>query len=290
MGQPWQALLWLGFGVAATIGFNWVFMFGHLGVPAMGLAGAGVGTFLGRVVMFAGLACHSGRPEICWREGFQLYWLKKALALGVPSACQWVLEAGVFTVVAVLMGLLGKEQQAAHQVAISLSVLAFMVPVGISQGVSIRVAEAYGAGNLPRMRRVAAGALLFALLFMGVYALVVVVFNEAIPRLYLSVDSSPETSVFAAQFILVAAAFALCDGLQVVAGGALRGMSDVKFILVAAFVCYWGVSLPVGALLAWWVGLGGLGLWIGLACGICTAAVVLNYRLWRKLGKRRCYA
>ncbi|MDR2513024.1 MAG: MATE family efflux transporter [Puniceicoccales bacterium] len=291
VGEPWQPLLWLCIGVAATIVFNWIFMFGHLGAPEMGLAGAGVGTFLGRVVMFVGLACHPGRPEIRWRDGFHLGWLKDVLVLGVPSAFQWALEAGVFTVVAVLMGLFGKEQQAAHQVAISLASLAFMVPVGISQGTSIRMAECYGARNLPKMRQIAAGALLFSLLFMGVYVLLVVVFNEAIPRLYLSGDlSSPETAAFAAQFILVAAAFALCDGLQVVAVGALRGMSDVKFILVAAFGCYWGVSLPVGVLLAWWLGWGGLGLWIGLACGICAAAVVLNFRLWWKLGKGCCYA
>ncbi|MDR2862661.1 MAG: MATE family efflux transporter [Puniceicoccales bacterium] len=283
VAQPWIALLWLCIGIVFNVLFNLVFMFGNLGAPALGLTGAGLGTLLARCVMFAGLAWHPGGQSPHWREGIQFKWLKASLVLGVPSAIQWVLEAGIFASAAVLMGHFSKEQQAAHQVAVSLSSLAFMIPLGISQGTSIRVGEAFGARDPVAMRRIAAGSLLFAAAFMGFYALIVIVFQDWIPLLYLSDDTNPGTVVFAGQFILIAAAFALCDGLQVVASGALRGMSDVNFTSISSFVCYWLVSVPIGLLLAYWGGLEGRGVWMGLACGILSAAVVLNCRLWLKI-------
>jgi MATE family multidrug resistance protein len=290
VGRPWAALCWMSAGVALNVVFNFVFMFGWLGGPRMGLAGAGLATLLARTVMLAGLAAHPGGQTPRWREGFQGKWLAETLKLGVPSAFQWTFETGVFAVAVVLMGRFGKEQQAAHQVAVSLANLAFMIPVGMSQAASIRVGEAFGAHSLAAMRRIAAGVLLFAAGFMGIYALGVSVFRSAVVRLFLTGDVSPTTAVFAERFVLIAAAFALCDGLQVVASGALRGMSDVRFTSVSAFVCYWLVSLPVGAFLAFRAGMEGNGIWVGLACAIFAAALVLNTRLWWKLGRGRVFA
>jgi MATE family multidrug resistance protein len=284
VAEPWVALLWLVVGLVFNAAFNWVFMFGRFGAPEMGLAGAGLGTLLARCVSLAGLALHPGGGSPRWRDGAQLAWFKRSLALGFPSAIQWALEVGVFAGAAVIMGWFGTQQQAAHQVAVSLASLAFMIPAGISQATSIRVGEAFGARNLVAMRRIAAGALLFAVAFMGIYAAGVVVLRREIPMLYLDVkNSAPATALFATQFILVAAAFALCDGLQVVASGALRGVSDVKFASLSSFICYWVVSVPAALGLAYWARLEGMGIWVGLAGGIFAAAVVLNARLWWRL-------
>jgi MATE family multidrug resistance protein len=231
-----------------------------------------------------GLALHPGGQNPHLRDGIQLHWLRASLVLGGPCALQWALEVGVFSLAAVVMGFFGEQQQAAHQVAVSLASLAFMIPAGISQGTSIRVGEAFGARNPVAMRNIAAGALLFSVAFMGLYALAVVIFREQIPLIFLSAkDVSPATVAFAAKFILIAAAFALCDGLQVVASGALRGMSDVKFASLSSFICYWLVSTPIALPLAFFIGWQGSGIWTGLACGIFAAAVVLNSRLWWKL-------
>ena len=286
VSKPWVALLWMGAGVASNIALNWVFMFGNFGVPAMGLAGAGLGTLLGRTISLVGISLHPGRQNPHWRDGIQLRWIRASLSLGGPSALQWVLEVGVFSGAAVVMGFFGEQQQAAHQVAVCLANLAFMIPAGLSQGTSIRVGEAFGAKDPAAMRNIAAGALLFSMAFMGLYALAVVIFRDQIPLLFLSgKDASQETASFATQFVLVAAAFALFDGLQVVASGALRGMSDVKFASLSSFICYWLVSTPVALPLAYFAGLQGVGIWTGLACGIAAAAVVLNSRLWWKLHK-----
>jgi MATE family multidrug resistance protein len=288
VSKPWVALRWVGAGVVFNLAFNWLFMFGNWGAPEMGLAGAGLGTLLGRSLSLLGLALSPGGQSPRWRDGIQLHWLRASLALGGPSALQWVLEVGVFSGAAVIMGFFGEQQQAAHQVAVCLANLAFMIPAGISQGTSIRVGEAFGARNPAAMRNIAAGALLFSMVFMGLYAIGVVIFREQIPLLFLGAkEVTPQTAVFATQFVLVAAAFALFDGLQVVASGALRGMSDVKFASLSSFICYWLVSAPIALPLAYFAGLRGVGIWIGLACGIAAAAFVLNSRLWWKLRKEQ---
>ncbi|MDR1498433.1 MAG: MATE family efflux transporter [Puniceicoccales bacterium] len=289
IGRPWAALCWMSAGVVINVVLNFVFMFGWLGGPKMGLAGAGLATLVARSVTLVGLAVHPGGQMPRWRDGFQCKWLMDILKLGIPSAFQWTFETGVFAVAVVLIGRFGKEQQAAHQVAVSLANLAFMIPVGVSQAASIRVGEAFGARSIEAMRRIVAGVLLFAVVFMGSYALVVSTFRGRVVRLFLTGETSAMTAGFAENFVLIVAAFALFDGLQVVASGALRGMSDVRFTSISAFVCYWIISLPVGAFLAFQVGMEGIGIWVGLACAIFAAAFVLNVRLWWKLGRGRVF-
>ncbi len=288
-GHPWISLLWLSIGIVVNIVLNWVLIQGKWGAPEMGLAGAGLATVLARVVMLVGLAWHPGGQSPEWRNGLQVFWLKASLGLGFPSALQWTFEAGVFALAPVLIGLFGKEQQAAHQVAISLASLAFMIPLGISQGASIRVGEAFGARNRGAMEKISVGALLFGTGFMLLYATTVVGLRDRIPWFFLDQAGGADilqTVHYASQYIMVAAVFALGDGLQVVASGALRGMSDVRFTSVAAFVCYWLVSMPAGLALAYWGGQEGLGIWMGMAVGIFAAAVVLNGRLAWKLRRR----
>jgi MATE family multidrug resistance protein len=283
VNQAWVALMWNGGGVALNLFFNWLFMFGHFGCPEMGLAGAGLGTLLSRLVMLAGIVAHPGGSVLRLYLGVSVQWLGKMFRLGAPSAVQWVLEAGIFAVAPVLIGRFGETQLAAHQVALSLATFAFMVPLGLSQAASIRTGEAFGTGNLSAMRRISGGAILTGMAFMAVYGAVVILFREQIPSLFLNAAAAPETAVFAKQFVLVAAAFALFDGIQVVASGALRGMNDVRFASVSALLCYWGVALATGLPLAYGCGLEGLGIWAGLACGIFAAAVTLGWRLAWKL-------
>lgn len=290
--QPWVALLWLGAGVVVNVIVNYVLMFGHFGAPALGLAGAGWGTVAARVVSLTGLVFHRGGSRPRWHLGVQRRWLRESLTLGVPSAVQWTFEVGVFTCAAVVIGGFGKHQLAAHQVVVSLASLAFMVPAGLSQGTSIRVGEAFGAKNAVALRRIAAGALAFGGGFMALYALVVTLLAGHIPAWFLGAENAAgETAALATRMIFVAAAFAIFDGLQVVASGALRGISDVRFSSLSAFICYWLVSMPVALPLAYWADWKGVGIWVGLAFGIAMAAVVLNARLaWQTHRYRRLWA
>ncbi len=286
IGHPWVSLLWLCVGISVNLFCNWVFMYGNLGAPAMGLAGGGLGTLIARCVMLAGLALHPGAQPVLWREGIQRARLAESLKIGVPSSFQWVFEAGVFALAPVLVGEFGREQQAAYQIAYSLASFAYMIPLGLAQGASIRAGEAFGAKNIPAIRRIAAGTLLFATLFMGLYTAGVVALRDWIPAAFRpdadGVDAGM-TAVFAAKFLVAAGAFALFDGIQVVTGGVLRGMSDVTFSSVAAFVCYWLVCLPIACLLGFVLDMQGLGIWLGLGVGVLAAACALGLRLIRKL-------
>ncbi|MDR0535958.1 MAG: MATE family efflux transporter [Puniceicoccales bacterium] len=284
--QPWIALLWLGIGVLVNAALNWVLMFGNYGAPALGLAGAGIGTFVARTVSLIGITIHPGGLRPRWRDGMSLRWFRALFSLGIPSAVQWTFEVGVFTCAAILMGSLGEKHLAAHQITVSLATFAFMFPAGLSQGASIRVGEAYGRRDAPAMRRISFGAVLFGGFVMGLYGLLLLLFRHEVPAIYLSAEkSSPETLLLASQFLFAAALFSICDGLQVVASGALRGMSDVKFASASAFVCYWLVSLPVAYLLMRLTNLQGMAIWLGLSCGIFSAAVILNARLLSNLKK-----
>ncbi|MDR2982686.1 MAG: MATE family efflux transporter [Puniceicoccales bacterium] len=277
--QPWVSLFWLIIGIITNVALNWVFMFGNLGAPEMGLAGAGLATLLARVVMLVGIALTPGGQPVRWRDGISRFWLRASLKLGVPSAFQWGFEATIFAVAPILIGLFGKEQQAAHQIVYSMASFAFMVPLGISQGASIRVGEAFGAKNRESIKKIAGGAMLFSVLFMTCYVIWSMSARHWIPSIFRPDSVGTETASLAADFIIVAAAFALFDAIQVVASGALRGINDVLFTSIAAFTCYWIIAMPVGCFLGFTMNMKGLGVWLGLAIGIFAAAVTLGTRL-----------
>jgi MATE family multidrug resistance protein len=286
LGRPWQPMFILFLGVGLNAFLNWIFIFGHLGAPALRLAGSGCSTLLARslsvVFLWLWLRRQPGvsgllpRP----RDFTALAWIRfrEMLRIGVPVAGQLLFEVGAFSVAALLMGWLGTEALAAHQIAISCASATFMFPLGVAMAVSIRLSQAVGAGHREALRPIAFGALGLGVSIMAGFALVLAVAGGWISRGF---TTDPDVARLAGRLLLVAAILQVFDGGQVVSVGALRGLADVKIPTIITFIAYWLVALPAGCLLAFPARLGAVGLWIGLACGLACAAVLLAWRLAR---------
>jgi multidrug resistance protein, MATE family len=276
----------LFFSVVLNAFLNWVFIFGHLGSPALGLTGSGCATLFARSASVALIWIWLRRqPE--WRGrvprlGGLVRLSRPALAemfaIGLPAAGQLLFEAGAFTAAALLMGWLGTVPLAAHQIALSCAAFTFMFPLGLAMAVSIRMSQALGAGRRAALRRIGFGALGASTAIMGSFALLFALGGGAIARGF---TADTEVAALAARLLLVAAVFQIFDGAQVVGAGALRGLTDVRVPTVITFVAYWIVALPAGYLLGFHAGLGAPGIWAGLAAGLACAAVLLAIRLAR---------
>jgi MATE family multidrug resistance protein len=201
----------------------------------------------------------------------------------VPVAGQLLFEVGAFSSAALLMGWLGTVALAAHQIAVSCASFTFMFPLGLAMAVSIRMSQAVGAGRRAALRPIGFGALGLAVAVMGGFALV---FAFAGPWIARGFTADPDVAAVAARLLVVAAFFQVFDGAQVVGSGALRGLTDVKVPTVITFIAYWLVALPAAYLLAFHTRLGPTGVWIGLAAGLASAALLLAWRLARATSPR----
>ncbi len=283
MGRPWDPLLIMLGGALLNVGLNWVFIFGRLGFPALGLTGAGVATLLARCAVVAALrwrlrrvAAFAVAVEAARAARITRGRAREMLALGVPMGAALFFEGGAFSAAAVMAGWLGTVSLAAHQIAISCAALTFMVPLGLSIALGMRTGEAVGAGRRDRVRPLAVGATVLACATAALSTLAFVLAGDRVAAAF-----TPDGAVvaLAARVLVVAAVFQLFDGLQVVFAGALRGLTDVRAPLAASFVAYWLLALPAG----WWFGVrGGAGLegiWGALAAGLACAAALLGWRL-----------
>lgn len=268
-------------GNLVNVAGNWALIYGRLGAPALGVQGSALSTSLARWTVLLALVV-AGRRALApyWRgltrEATSLphYWRK--LRLGVPIGAQLILEIWVFTIVAFMMGALGVEELAGHQIAINLASLSYMVPLGISAAAATRVGNAIG-------RQDTAGALLAARVCLGLGTGVMAGFGLlfwAAPRALAGLYSEdPAVLAMAAALLPIAAAFQVFDGCQVVCLGVLRGIADTRSPTVITVVGYWLVGLPV----AWWLGgpggWGPRGLWWGLTAGLAAAAALLLARI-----------
>lgn len=286
LGRPWEPLAIMLGCVGLNVVLNWVLIFGHFGFPALGLTGAGVATLIARVVSVVVLrwwlsrrASFSAVQAAARAARIERGRAKEMLALGLPMGAALFFEGGAFSAAAVMAGWLGTVQLAAHQIAITCAASAFMVPLGLSLGLSVRVGQAVGAGRRETVRAMAAGAAYVTLGTALVSLLVFVLAGEAVAGSFVKDD--PAVVALAARVLVIVALFQFFDGLQVVFAGVLRGLADVKVPLVAAFVAYWVVALPAG----YWFGVRGDGglaaIWIGLAGGLAAATLALGWRLAR---------
>jgi MATE family multidrug resistance protein len=265
----------------ANVVLNWVLIFGKLGLPAMGAVGAGIATTISRwflaimmvVVGWPVLRDHLRplRPEIRLAAP-----LRRMAAIGVPIGLQHSLEGGAFIVVALMLGSIGAVQMAAHQVAINLAALTFMVPLGISGAAAVLVGQAVGRADPVSARRSAGAALILGGGVMCISALVFLTIPGLLARLY-TIDAS--VVAVAAMLIPVAGVFQVFDGLQVVSIGVLRGVGDTRTPMIVAAVGYWLVGVPVSAWLGFRAGMGAVGLWWGLVVGLAAVAVTLLIRV-----------
>ncbi len=265
---------------------NWALVYGHLGFPALGVAGSGWSTFVSRVYMVTVLAIAAvyydrKRGSGLWSTSryLEMGRIRELFRLGLPAATQLLLEISAFSVTTVLIARLGALPLAGHQIALNVASLTFMVPLGIGSAAAVRVGHSIGARDVQGAARAGWMALLFGVTFMSCAALALFLFPQAIARIY-----SPQSEVIrmGATLLMVAAVFQLFDGLQVVATGALRGAGNTRAPMLAHFLGYWIIGLPLGALLGFKFGLGAAGFWIGL----CVALIFIGSILllaWRSL-------
>jgi MATE family multidrug resistance protein len=211
-----------------------------------------------------------------WRLDLAL--LAKLLAIGVPIGGALLLEYGVFAAAALLMGRISTSAVAAHQIALQTSAILYMVPFGVSLAATVRVGHAVGRRDAVGARRAGFAAILIGVAFMSLMTLIVALARHAIPRLFLGEAQAPDTSALASALLLLAMSFFIADGAQTVAAGALRGLNDTRVPLLFAAVSFWIVGFAGCLGLAFPLGLGAIGVWIGLSLGTILYAVLLLRR------------
>ena len=258
---------------------NWALVYGHLGARAFGVAGSGWSTCISRAYMVAVLAIAAvyydrKRSSGLWSASrrLELDRIRLLLRLGLPAAGQLLLEVGAFAMATFLIGKLGAVQLAGHQIALNVASFTYMVPLGICSAAAVRVGHAMGAKDTYAAARSGWMAIFFGALFMSCSGLGLFLFARPISRLY-----SPESDVVnaGATLLLVAAVFQLFDGLQVVATGALRGAGNTRIPMLANFIGYWIIGLPLGAFLCFKLKMGAVGMWLGL----CLALILIGSAL-----------
>lgn len=286
MNHPWPAFWILLGGVALNVGLNGLLIWGYWGLPALGLEGAGLATLLARTAMLIALLawCRRSRHLGGWvpRHWLRLPCpesLRSLVRVGLPASLQLLAEISAFVMAAILIGTMGKEALASHQIALSCAATVFMVPLGLSMALTVRVGEAWGAGDHHRLRAIVAGGWLMAAGFTLFSAASFLIFHHDIAGWFL--EESEARSV-AAALLVVSAAFQFSDALQIVSAGALRGLNDVTVPAWVAVIAYWGVSLPVGWWLAFPLEWGVRGMWWGITLGLTLTAATLGSRLWKK--------
>jgi len=270
---------------------NYIFIFGKWGFPALGIVGAAIGTLASRVIMlfylwYLMMKDKKSHYYVTGIQVFQLAWnqIKKLFLLGFPSALQMFFEVAIFTAAIWLSGILGKNPQAANQIALNLSSMTFMVAMGFSVVAMIRVGNQKGKRMFKELRRIAYSIFLLSALFAILFAVGFYLFREPLTSIYLDFDNplniidTKEVWSIAIQLMLVASIFQLSDAAQVVLLGALRGLQDVFIPTLITFIAYWVIGFPI----SWYLGItldyGALGIWIGLLAGLTSAALLLFIR------------
>lgn len=264
---------------------DWALIYGRLGLPALGVEGAGWATTASRTYMAGFLLVFAIRRDLKTDKGLirtslipRLDAMRRLLKLGLPAAFQVTLEIGVFAMATVLAGTLDPVSLAAHHVAIGIAGVSFMIPLGLASAGAVRVGQALGRGEPAAASRAGWLALMLGAAFMTTAALVMVSFPRALSSVF-TTDSAVIAK--AAGLMIFAAAFQLFDGLQGVSTGAMRGVGDTKTPMLCNLVAHWGIGLPLGYLLTFHADMGVFGLWIGLALGLGVAGTFLSLA-WRR--------
>lgn len=286
MNRPWPAFSILLAGVGLNILLNWILIYGNLGSPALGLEGAGIATLVARILTIAGLLFWCTHDSAI-REWVPYHWfkrpdwvaLKSLFKIGMPASMQLLAESSAFVAATILIGTISKEALASHQVAISCAATIFMIPLGLSMALTVRIGEAWGSGAYDRLRPIVISSGIMAIGYTVFSAQCFVFFNESIAGWFLT---DPATLKLTTTLLLVAAAFQFSDALQVVFAGALRGLNDVRVPAWLAFFAYWVVSLPLGWWLSYGLKWGVAGMWWGITVGLTLTAVTLGIRTWIK--------
>jgi MATE family multidrug resistance protein len=285
--RPSMWVMWIGNLV--NILLNWVLIFGHLGMPALGLEGAGLATGVTNIFLPLALwfwSRHFGLFAGAWRRwdraSFAWTGIRRYLRLGIPVGIQLSLEANAFTVGMVMVGWIGVVELAAHQIVINMASFTFMLPLGVSIGSSVRIGNLIGAREGDRLQRSCRTAFAMGGGIMAIAALCFVVFRGILPQLYLE---DAVVVALAATLLPIAGAFQIADGVQVVGGGLMRGMGRPQAGAVVNLIGFYVVGLPLAWLLAFPMNLGIVGVWWGLAAGLGGVAIMLYFWVIRTAGR-----
>lgn len=265
-----------------NIFLNWLFIYGHWGCPELGATGAGIGSLVSRVGMpICFFLAMYWRKEwkgylmsMRWKR-FSMPTIKKLTNIGFPIGVQTLMETIAFTAAFVFIGWISKEALAAHQIANQICDMTFMVILGIGSATTIRVSHQLGANNLHGVRMASNASIHLVLFINAVGAILMIGFRNQIPMLF---TEDSEVIAIASQLIVLAGVLQLADGLQVVAASMLRGITDVKVPMIIALVSYTIVCISVGLFLAFPMGMGAVGIWIGFVVGLSLAAICLHIR------------
>lgn len=261
---------------------NWILIFGKFGFPELGIAGAAWATFASRVFMalammfYVMINSRFKQYDVNFHfRGLDFKVIKKIVSLGLPSGFQYFFEVGAFSFAVIMIGWIGANELAAHQIAINLASISFMAVLGISQAASIRVGNAMGEQSIYKIRKAGFTGIFLGASTMFLAGVTFIILNEFLPTLYISDKNVIE---IASRLIIIAALFQLSDGTQAVGIGILRGLTDVKGPTIITFIAYWVISLPIAYMLAFDFNLGVDGVWYGLLIGLTASAIMLTAR------------
>jgi multidrug resistance protein, MATE family len=294
LDRPWPPFWIFLSGVVLNVFLNWVMIFGKLGCPALGLEGAAWATFISRTAILVGMFVWLYRGK-GMREWIPYHWFKPPvpadirhfLGIGFPASLQMLSEVSAFSAAGLMMGGFGETAMAAHQVALMCAATAFMVPLGLSMALSVRIGSANGAGEHSRLRKIAVSGWWLGTGWAAIGALFFLFFGSWISSLF--INEAPVIAL-AAQILVVVGVFQLFDSLQVGSVAMLRSLHDTRVPAMMGFFAYWIVGLPVALVLSMKFGFGAVGVWCGLATGLMVACVTLGPRLWRKTKPRAAIA
>ncbi|WP_246132836.1 MATE family efflux transporter [Devosia ginsengisoli] len=285
-------------GVLFNAFANYGLIFGHFGMPRLELRGAALATVLANIVMFGLMLAYVLRQRRfkrfyvlmrLWKPDWPRF--REIFRIGTPIGLTVLAEVGLFTAAALLMGLLGTDEVAAHAIALQCASMAFMVPLGLGIAATVRVGMAYGRGDAEGIRKAGWTAFALGTSFMAVSCALFLTLGPSIVALFLDprVPENAHALALAGTFLVVAGVFQLVDGAQVVAAHALRGLSDTKIPMVFAILGYWAIGLPTAWLFGFVIGWRGVGIWLGLAAGLAAVAVVLvaRFAMRERLGLLR---
>ncbi|GAB3224840.1 MATE family efflux transporter [Algoriphagus aestuariicola] len=290
LSQTRQAMYITIFANLVNVFLNWVLIWGEFGFPQMGLNGAGVATLVSRILMMLMMGSYILFSTRYKKYHFRLSlpgasfpMISRILKIGIPTGFQFIFEVSAFSTAAIMMGWIGVNALAGHQIALNLASVSYMMATGLATAGMIRVSNQVGRGDMKAMRE--AGLVVFGMVavFMLASALIFFSFRYFLPTLYID---DTEVIALSASLLVIAGLFQVSDGIQAVGLGVLRGLEDVKVPTIVTLMAYWVLGLPLGYFLAFTLGMGAHGIWYGLLIGLTITAALLLYR-FATLSKRQ---
>ncbi|RZK48253.1 MAG: MATE family efflux transporter [Pedobacter sp.] len=289
LGFTYQAMRISIIGNVINIILGIIFVKGMFGINPMGVKGVGLSTLIDRIIMAIIMVFYVIKSShfSLYLEAFKLQYIKvqrikELIRIGAPVALQYIFEISAFSGAVLIIGMISADAQAAHQIAISLAALTYMVASGVASAATIKTGNFFGKKNFFDLRRSAIASYHVVIIFMTITAIVFVTFNGFLPKLYTSDNT---VIVIASQLLIIAGLFQLFDGTQVLGLGVLRGIGDVNIPTFITFLSYWVLGIPLGYYLGISLNLGVNGIWYGLTIGLLTASILLFFRFQSRTKK-----